>query len=90
MNKAELVSAMAAESGLSRSDCKKALDAFVSTVAETLEAGEKVSLTGFGTFMVTQRKERPGVNLSTQEKIIIPAKNVVKFRPGTDLAEVVQ
>ncbi len=90
MNKAELVSAMTAESGLSRSDCKKALDAFVSTVAETLEAGEKVSLTGFGTFMVTQRKERPGVNLSTQEKIIIPAKNVVKFRPGTDLAEVVQ
>ncbi len=90
MNKAELVSAMAAESGLSRSDCKKALNAFVSTVAETLEAGEKVSLTGFGTFMVTQRKERPGVNLSTQEKIIIPAKNVVKFRPGTDLAEVVQ
>ncbi|MCD8079481.1 MAG: HU family DNA-binding protein [Bacteroides sp.] len=90
MNKAELISAMAADSGLSKSDCKKALDAFVSNVCETLEAGEKVSLTGFGTFMVTQRKERPGVNLSTKEKIVIPAKNVVKFKPGTDLADAVQ
>ncbi len=82
--------AMAGESGLSKTDCKKALDAFVSTVSKTLESGEKVSLVGFGTFVVAERKERPGVNLSTKEKIVIPAKKVVKFKPGTDLADVVQ
>ena len=50
MNKAELISAMAAESGLSKTDSKKALDAFIASVTKAMKAGDKVSLVGFGTF----------------------------------------
>ena len=55
MNKAELISAMAAESGLSKTDSKKALDAFIASVTKAMKAGDKVSLVGFGTFSVVER-----------------------------------
>ena len=62
MNKAELVSAIAENSGLSKVDAKKAVDAFVESVTEALKKGDKVALVGFGTFMVSERGERTGVN----------------------------
>ena len=55
MNKAELINAIAAGSGLSKADSKKALDAFITSVSDTLKSGEKVSLVGFGTFSVSER-----------------------------------
>lgn len=58
MNKAELISAMAAESGLSKTDSKKALDAFIASVTKAMKAGDKVSLVGFGTFSVVERGAR--------------------------------
>ena len=55
MNKADLISAVAAEAGLSKVDAKKAVEAFVSTVTKALQEGDKVSLIGFGTFSVAER-----------------------------------
>ena len=85
MNKAELISAMAAESGLSKTDSKKALDAFIASVTKAMKAGDKVSLVGFGTFSVVERGARMGINPSTKKPIEIAAKKVVKFKPGAEL-----
>lgn len=85
MNKSELINAMAVESGLSKVDSKKALDAFINAVGKAMKAGEKVSLVGFGTFSVSERAARTGINPSTKQAIEIPAKKVVKFKPGAEL-----
>ena len=86
MNKAELISAIAAESGLSKVDAKKALDAVVKCVSDALVAGDKVSLVGFGTFAVSERSERTGINPATKEQITIAAKKVAKFKAGAELS----
>lgn len=85
MNKAELINAMASESGLSKADSKRALDAFISSVGKAMQNGERVSLIGFGSFSVLEREERTGINPSTQQPMVIPAKKVVKFKPGNEL-----
>ena len=90
MNKAELISAIAAESGLTKVDSKKALDAALKSITKALKKGEKVSLVGFGTFSVAKRAARTGVNPSTKQPIKIPAKKVVKFKAGSDLADAVK
>ena len=89
MNKAELVSAMAQNSGLTKVDCKKALDAFIESVTATLKAGDKVALVGFGTFAVSERGARTGINPMTKEAINIEAKKVVKFKAGAELADAI-
>lgn len=76
---------MAAESGLSKNDSRKALDAFLASVGKAMKAGDKVALVGFGTFSVVERPARTGINPSTKQTIQIPAKKVVKFKPGTEL-----
>lgn len=86
MNKSELISAIAAESGLSKADSKRALDAFVASVSKAVKAGERVSLVGFGTFNVVERGARIGVNPVTKAQIEIAAKKVVKFKPGAELS----
>lgn len=85
MNKNELVSSIAAKAGLSKADSKKALDATIEAIAEALKAGDKVSLVGFGTFSVAERKERQGINPATKAAITIAAKKVAKFKAGSDL-----
>lgn len=90
MNKSDLINAMAAESGLSKADSKKALDAFVSAVSAALKDGDKVALVGFGTFSVSARGERTGINPATKQTITIPAKKVVKFKAGNELEGAVQ
>ncbi|MCH5174859.1 MAG: HU family DNA-binding protein [Prevotellaceae bacterium] len=85
MNKTELVSAIAAKAGLSKSDAKKALDATVEAISEALKAGDKVALVGFGTFSVNERPARQGINPATKEAITIAAKKVAKFKAGADL-----
>ena len=80
MNKSELISAMAAESQMSKADAKKALDAFITSVTNAMKAGDKVSLVGFGTFSVSERAERTGINPSTKATITIPAKKVAHWR----------
>ena len=86
MNKTELVAKIAEGAGLSKVDAKKALDATLEAITNAVKAGDKVALVGFGTFDVTERAERQGINPATKETITIPAKNVVKFKAGADLA----
>ncbi len=90
MNKAQLIDAIAKESGLTKADAKKALDAFVKTTYEVLKTGDRVSLVGFGSFSVSKRNERTGRNPQTGNEMTIPAKNVVKFKAGNELATSVQ
>ena len=85
MNKTELVDKIAAGSGLSKVDAKKALDATVEALKAAFIAGEKVSLVGFGTFSVSERPAREGINPATKQKIQIAAKKVAKFKAGAEL-----
>lgn len=90
MNKTELVAKIAEVAGLSMADAKKALDATVEAVKEALVAGDNVQLVGFGTYSVTERPAREGVNPRTGEKLTIAAKKVVKFKAGAELANAVK
>ena len=85
MNKTELVSSIAAKSGLSKADSKKALDACVEAIVDALKGGDKVSLVGFGTFSVAKRPARQGINPLTKKPLSIAAKKVAKFKAGSDL-----
>ena len=87
MNKTELIEKIAAGSGLTKTDAKKALDATVEAIKETLIAGDKIALVGFGTFSVNERPAREGINPATKEKIQIAAKKVAKFKAGAELAD---
>lgn len=86
MNKAELIDAMASDAGISKADAKRALDAFVNTTTAALKTGDRLSLVGFGSFSVSRRNERKGRNPQTGKEITIKAKNVVKFKAGSDLS----
>ena len=85
MNKTELVSSISAKAGLSKADSKKALDACVEAIVDALKGGDKVSLVGFGTFAVTKRPARQGINPLTKKPLSIAAKKVAKFKAGSDL-----
>lgn len=86
MNKTELIDAVAAESGLSKADTKRALEAFVSTTTNALNSGERVALVGFGSFSTSDRAARKGRNPQTGAEITIAAKKVVKFKAGAELS----
>ena len=89
MNKTELIEKIAAGAEVSKADAKKALDATVEAIKEELANGGKVQLVGFGTFAVSERPAREGINPSTKEKITIAAKKVAKFKAGAELADAV-
>jgi DNA-binding protein HU-beta len=90
MNKAQLIDAIAAGAGLTKADGKKALDAFIKATTQALKKGDRVALVGFGSFSVSKRSARTGRNPQTGKEIKIPAKKVVKFKAGSDLANVVK
>lgn len=90
MNKTEFINAVSEKAGLSKVDAKKAVEAFVETVGEEMKAGGKVALLGFGTFSVTEKAARKGVNPKTKATIEIPARKAVKFKPGAELVEIVK
>jgi len=90
MNKSELIDAMASEAGLTKADAKKALDSFVNATSGALKGGDRVALVGFGSFSVSKRNARTGRNPQTGKEITIPAKNVVKFKAGSDLSDLVK
>ena len=87
MNKSQLIDAMAQDAGISKSAAKKALESFMNNVEGAMKKGDKVSLIGFGTFSVQARKAREGRNPATGKTIQIPAKKVVKFKAGSELAK---
>lgn len=86
MNKQELISVIAGKAGLTKVDAKKGLDATIEAVGEALKAGDKVALVGFGSFSVSKRSARTGRNPQSGKEIKIPAKKVVRFKPGADLS----
>ena len=90
MNKSELIDEMASGANLTKVDAKKALDAFIDATSGALKKGDRVALVGFGSFSVSKRNERTGRNPQTGKEITIPAKNVVKFKAGSDLSELVK
>jgi DNA-binding protein HU-beta len=77
---------MAAESGITKAAAKKALESFLGNVEGSLRRGNRVSLVGFGSWSVSRRAAREGRNPQTGQTIQIAAKNVVKFKAGSDLA----
>ena len=87
MNKAELVSAMAEKTALSKKDAEAALKAFTDIVAEELKKGEKIQLVGFGTFEVAERPAREGRNPRTGETMKIAASKSPKFKAGKALKD---
>ena len=89
MNKAELITSMAEKSQLTKKDAEAALKAFIDSVQEALENGEKVQLVGFGTFEVADRPARQGINPKTKQTIEIPASRAPKFKAGKALKETV-
>ena len=86
MNKAELVSKIADDAGLSKSQANSALDSFIDAVTRALKSGDKVTLVGFGTFAVSKRNARTGRNPQTGETIKIKAKKVARFKAGKELS----
>ncbi|HZH95966.1 MAG TPA: HU family DNA-binding protein [Flavisolibacter sp.] len=86
MNKAELITTLAEEAGITKTQANTALDAFVGAVTKTLKKGDKVTLVGFGTFSVSKRAARNGRNPQTGEVIKIKARKVAKFKAGKELS----
>ena len=86
MNKAQLIDAIAEKAGLQKVEAKKALEAYVEATTEALKSGDKVALVGFGTLSINERAARKGRNPQTKKEMMIPAKKVVKFKAGADLA----
>jgi len=87
MTKAELISVVAQKTQLSKKESDKAVAAVLEAITETLAAGEKVSLVGFGTFEVKERAAREGINPRTKEKIQIPSSKLPVFKAGKALKE---
>jgi DNA-binding protein HU-beta len=90
LSKADLVSKIASDAGITKDQAGKALNSFLDTVKDTLKAGEKLTLVGFGTFYVADRSARTGVNPATGEKIQIAASKAPKFKAGKALKDVVK
>ena len=87
MNKTEFIAAIVEEAGLSKTDAAKAVKAFTDVVVEEMKKGEKIQLVGFGTFEVSERAERKGVNPATGAEITIPASKAPKFKAGKALKD---
>ena len=87
MNKSDLIDGMAEDAGITKAAAIKALESFLGHVEGSLKKGNRVSLVGFGSWSVSRRAAREGRNPQTGKTIRIAAKNVVKFKAGSDLAD---
>ena len=85
MNKSQLVEAIALETGLSKVEARKSVDAFINITLRTLKENDKVSLSGMGVFSVMQRSARVGRNPRTGAQVKIAPKRVIKFRPTIEV-----
>ena len=89
MKKVELVEAVASSTGLTKADALRAIDATFESITEALKKGDKITLIGFGTFGVSERKARTGRNPQTGAEVKIPARKAVTFKAGTQLKQTV-
>ena len=90
MNKSELISAAAEASGIQKKDAERFFNAALDIMTQALKKGEKVQLSGFGTFEVKQRQARMGRNPKTRESVEIPPARVPDFKPSQNLKEIVK
>ena len=90
MNKGDLINAIADETDMNEAGAEAVLNAFVSSVTGALKGGDKVTLTGFGTFSISNRAARMGRNPKTGESIQIKASKVPKFKAGAGLKDAVK
>ena len=90
VSKSDLVDKVADKLDMTKGDVKKVMDGFLDEVTTRLQAGDKVTLTGFGTFEVRERKAREGVKPGTTEKIQIPASSYPAFKAGKGLKDSVK
>lgn len=90
MTKDDLVNVVASKCGCSKKDAGEMLEAALDAITKEIAKGEKVALTGFGTFSASKRAARMGVNPKTGEKIKISARTVPKFKAGKSLKEAVK
>ncbi len=90
INKDTLVHGIVEKTDLSKKDVEMVIESMVDAITRELKNGNKVTLTGFGTFKVSNRKAREGINPQTKEKIHIPAMSVPKFTAGKTLKEAVK
>lgn len=81
----QLVDHVAERTGLTKSEAKKAVSAVFDTLSERLASGDRVQVSGFGSFEIRDRAERQGTNPRTREKVTIPASKAVGFRPASSL-----
>lgn len=86
MNKGDLINKVAETANLTKAQATDAVNCVLGSIESTLKEGDKVAMIGFGTFSVSERPARTGRNPKTGEAIQIKAKNVIKFKPGKDLA----
>lgn len=87
MTKTDLVNEIAAKAGLTKAAAKAALDATLESIEQALNNDDKVQLLGFGTFQTVLREERQCINPRTGEKLTIPARKQVKFKPASTLVK---
>ena len=85
MNKSQLVEAIALDANITRVEARKAIDALIRTTVQTLREGDRLSLTGLGTFCVQLKAERVGRNPRTGAAVKIPSRKVIKFRPSAEI-----
>ncbi len=90
MNKSELINALSEETAFSKKHISRVIAAFERIVKRTLQKGQKLSMTGFGTFWVSRRPARLGVNPATKERIKLPEINVPRFKAGKGLKELIR
>ena len=87
MTKAELIAQVAKEAKLSKANAEKAINCCTNAIAKCLKRKDKITLTGFGTFLVSKRKARKGRNPQTGAEINIKAANVPRFKAGKQLKD---
>ncbi len=90
MNKTGLINSLSEETTFSKKDVTRLLEALTRIVERTLRRGDKLQWSGFGTFNVSRRPDRIGINPATKERIKLPATVVAKFKPGKKLKELVR
>ena len=90
MNKSELINSLSEETAFSKKDVTRVLDSVIRIIERTLKKGDKVSITGFGTYWVSKRPARKGINPSTKQRIDLPASTVPRFKPGKHLRELIR
>ncbi len=90
MTKADLVTRISDKTGMEKADVQATVEAFMKEVRNSLENGDNVYLRGFGSFVIKERAEKTGRNISKNTTIIIPAHNIPSFKPSKTFVEAVK